>query len=391
MTDNDSGENYYNENGSNDVQTSILEIVYGTKVHLQGLNEDAVVRALEFKVEQERTKQQFYRLENIAKSIELFKLASEMGVPANHIASIFANDNNPSPPLAEQLQQQLRQGQQEEQREQSPRSQSRPPVSYKFPPAGSNLPPKPMSFPSLNVNRAHSPAKIGANAVAVLNENVALKEEIDNRVTPCRRNDEFDNDYDSSNDNSHHSHSSRSSNNEPENNTNINTSTGGNKVFQRNFSVPGSKYSSPQIPIGATPIINLNRAEKSNQRLKQQESLQRSQQQQQQQLPPLQLQQQQGNSGSWKKLGMVGKKHRRTKSGSSFGVIDLNILESSKQPQETPKPNQQQQQQQQQQGPQSQQNTSQQPPQAPGISRSPNLNSHDEKTCSENSSRNPSP
>lgn len=383
MTNNDAGEGVYDADDNNDMQNSLLETVFGTRVNLKGITEDAVVRALEFKVEQERTKQQFYRLENIAKSIELFKLASEMGVPAHHIASIFANENNSSPPLREQLQQRLHGLENTQQRESQfgdSSSQNRPPVSYRFPPAGSNLPPKPMSFPSTGVTRARSPARIGANAVAVLNENVVLKEENDAHVTPCRKNDEYDNDYDSSNDNSHHSHSSHSSNNEPENDANIvnvnassHANAGSNKVFhQRNFSVPNSKYSSQQIPIGITPIINLNKNEKPNQRQKQDH---------QQQSQP--HSQQQGSNGSGKKLGMVGKKHRRTKSGSSFGVIDLNILEASKQ-QESPKSNLQQL--------QSQQNASQQQPQQlSAATRSQNPNSYDEKTCSESSSRNPSP
>lgn len=335
MIDGDSGQNTCNESG-NDMGTSLLELVYGRKIDLEGLNENLTAKALEFKVEQERTKQQLYRFENIAKSIELLKLATEIGIPADQIASIFKDDSSGSA----QQQQLHRLGE----RSRLSDGQNRAPMSYKFPPVGSNLPPKPMNFPPSNIKREQSSGKIGSsNAMAPLN----TTKEIDPHVTPQKRED-IDNDYDSSNDNSHQSHSSHSSNNEPENN--INNASGNNKIL-RNFSVPGFKVSSTQAPTDR-PIINL---EGASQRSKQQE-LQR-------------------------KTGMVGKKHRRTKSGSSFGVIDLNILEGSKQSKELPKSNQRQQ----------PMNASWQPRMLSGVTRSPNSNSHDDKTCSENSSRNSSP
>lgn len=367
-------ENFEDCNGS-----SLLELVFGTKVNAQMLSHDAVVKALDYKVEQERTKQQFYRLESVTRSIELFKLARELGVPPEHIAALFANEG-PSSPLPQQqqqlLQQQLQQPQQHQEQVQPQQPQlaqavttaiNRPPQSYKFPPAGSTLPPKPMSFP---INRTHSPARIGANAVAVLNDSVALKEEGDGpgipavtQATPHRRSDEFDNEYDSSNDNSHHSHHSHSSHSS--NNDVADGSINKAGVQHRNCSLPGSKYSSPAGNIGGTPILSITKSDRSSQKSAQGLNGGHS-------------------GGSWKKLGLVTKRHRRTKSASSFGVIDLNILEASK-------PSQPQSQHQQTQQPQQPRQQHSPPARSPASTTSQHRHDYDEKTCSESSSRNASP
>ncbi|CCD25827.2 Bop3p NDAI_0G00510 [Naumovozyma dairenensis CBS 421] len=212
-------------NNNGDIKTkppihsnSLLETIFGSTVSIENLPQQAILKSLDLKIEQEKTKQQYYKLENIAKSIELFRLATSSGLHSSHIFKLFdnsaissptnhssslgnpiANDNSnpsnnslayveqehPNQPsaLAQQRQQQQQQQQQQQMGE---------PQSYKFPPIIVNnedenenarytinsLLSSTKTFPPSTFanGRTNSPARIGAHAVAVLNEAVKMNE-----------------------------------------------------------------------------------------------------------------------------------------------------------------------------------------------------------------------
>ncbi|CCC71281.1 hypothetical protein NCAS_0G03940 [Naumovozyma castellii] len=169
------------------VSKSFLESIFGDNVSIRELPEQTVLKSLDLKIEQERTKQQYYKLQNVTKSIELFKLASSSGVPPNHIYNLFSNaDQLPqgtanSAGITNDLQP----------AQNSIRIKKEPtqPSVYKFPPISipnnnnnssnglsSPLPSsRHISKPSFQ-RRTNSPARIGAHAVAALSESILLKE-----------------------------------------------------------------------------------------------------------------------------------------------------------------------------------------------------------------------
>ena len=95
-----------NDNSHNNISRnkSLLDIIFGTNVSEWAFSENALMKAMDLKIEQEKTKQQYYRLENLNRSIELFKLASTSGVPINQIHKLFNTDHGaptPSPMKAD--------------------------------------------------------------------------------------------------------------------------------------------------------------------------------------------------------------------------------------------------------------------------------------------------
>ncbi|QLQ78979.1 hypothetical protein HG537_0B03260 [Torulaspora globosa] len=236
---------------------SLFEVLFGAKLEDTSLSDNVLEKALELRIEQERTKQQYYRVENANRVVELFKMAKEYGVPSNEIPKLFGGEP-PSIEVPSTADNSVKQ-----------------PLSYKFPPAGSNLRPKPISG-DLPARRTNSPARIGANAVAALNEAASLKEEDQPlKFSPFPTN-------------SNHSAATHS----------------------RNLSLPVGKTVGSDIPSGMTSILSFRKD----------------------------YNEQTSNSGacgdskqqSLRKASMVHKKHRRTQSGSSFGVIDLNMIDAHK-------------------------------------------------------------
>ncbi|CAI4728140.1 CLN_G0046610.mRNA.1.CDS.1 [Saccharomyces cerevisiae] len=84
-----------NDNSHNNVNKSksLLDIIFGTNVSEWAFSENALMKAMDLKIEQEKTKQQYYKLENLNRSIELFKLASSSGLPINQIHKLFNTDH----------------------------------------------------------------------------------------------------------------------------------------------------------------------------------------------------------------------------------------------------------------------------------------------------------
>ncbi|CAI4051921.1 hypothetical protein SUVZ_14G2770 [Saccharomyces uvarum] len=291
---------------------SLLEIIFGTNVSEWAFSENALMKAMDLKIEQEKTKQQYYKLENLNRSIELFKLASSSGLPISQIHKLFNTDHGtaaPSPITSEgnplhsstasvRVSQHLPKTNASiksikplNMNTVSPTPMSRQPSPYKFPP-----PPSANGLPLPSTTnaqrRANSPARIGASAVAALNENISIKEEDVATRIPIS--------------------------------TKIQESPLNKKpalIHSRNLSLPIGKFTNPNIPSAMTSILSFNRDQ-------QQPHSQPSPQQQQQQQP-----QDSHTSSSHalpRKPGMVQKKHRRARSTSSFGVIDLSIIDEAK-------------------------------------------------------------
>ncbi|KOG97112.1 Bop3p [Saccharomyces eubayanus] len=294
---------------------SLLEIIFGTNVSEWEFSENALMKAMDLKIEQEKTKQQYYKLENLNRSIELFKLASTSGLPISQIHKLFNTDHGTAPPSpmkseGNQLHNNTASARTSEYLPKtnvslkslkplntntvSPTPMSRQPSPYKFPP-----PPSANGLPlptTTNAQRrANSPARIGASAVAALTENISIKEEdVATRIPLGTRPQESP------------------LNKKPA------------SLHSRNLSLPIGKFTNPNIPSAMTSILSFNRDQ-------QQPHSQTSPQQQQQQ-PQQQPQDPQASSSHplLRKPGMVQKKHRRARSTSSFGVIDLSIIDEAK-------------------------------------------------------------
>ena len=181
----------------------LLDAIFGKKVSQDtvlddSVSEETLSKAIDFKIEQERTKQQYYRLENTNKFIDLLKLSGSLGLPldqllmllgsynttgsgnssSNSNSGIGDNDNNYNnsvyyPDQTTQL---------------SNRTQQQQQTTYRFPPVNASLNSSPNRSKKLNAvpslgyyhRRVNSPARIGANAVASLSKNrspAMIKEE----------------------------------------------------------------------------------------------------------------------------------------------------------------------------------------------------------------------
>lgn len=276
---------------------SLLDVIFGNSVTDWNMSETTLAKSLDFKIEQEKTKQQYYRLESINRTIELLKLASNANIPPQHITRLFgeggldvqqktgersfgSNSNDRTHSLSPEAS--------VDQNNNNNAAGQGPPSAYKFPPVGSNLPPRPVS----GHQRTNSPARIGANAVAVLDDAVKIKEEpetesVFEHTSPLLRK--------------------------------VNTVSNHN----RNLSEPSSRYFTSSTTLNnitgpVTTVIDFeptHRHTRSRNNLKYDPSTPDK-----------------GDSGmrSPRKTSMVAKRHRRTRSASSFGVIDLNIVDEAK-------------------------------------------------------------
>lgn len=165
---------------------SVITSLLGTQATDWPYSEGALIHALQLKTQQEMTKQQYYKLENINKSIEMLRIAIAANVPGHLIPLLF---NNPlpegsastnTPPKIEKP---------------TPPSQTASlansvPLNYKFPPdpcASNNFSSTNSAKTGLRHRRTNSPARIGAAAVAALTENNQLKEEENNEQENCAK------------------------------------------------------------------------------------------------------------------------------------------------------------------------------------------------------------
>ncbi|CAI7436059.1 CRE_collapsed_G0047630.mRNA.1.CDS.1 [Saccharomyces cerevisiae] len=304
-----------NDNSHNNVNKSksLLDIIFGTNVSEWAFSENALMKAMDLKIEQEKTKQQYYKLENLNRSIELFNLASSSGLPINQIHKLFNTDHGvpASSPMKAGGNQPHNNTEGTQSSENLPRlngsmkslkplnmntvsptPMSRQPSPYKFP-ASSSIGGISHSTVTNVQRRANSPARIGASAVAALNDNISIKEEDVARRIP----------------------SGTKSQESPLNKKPT-------SLHSRNLSLPIGKFTNPNIPSTMTSILSFNRDQ---------------QQPLSQPLPPPPQQQQDLHTHNLhtipRKPGMVQKKHRRARSTSSFGVIDLSIIDEAKEKQ----------------------------------------------------------
>ena len=183
----------------------LLDAIFGRRTSQDtvlddSVSEETLSKAIDFKIEQERTKQQYYRLENTNKFIDLLKLSGSLGLPLDQLLMLLGsyntagssysstgtlsssnsgNNHNNSVYYPDQTTQLSNSTQQQQ-------------TTYRFPPVNvsSNNSPdrskKLNAVPSLGYvtphyhRRVNSPARIGANAVASLSRNrspAMIKEE----------------------------------------------------------------------------------------------------------------------------------------------------------------------------------------------------------------------
>jgi len=96
--ENTSNKNTNNEGSGTDTNVhghkrskSLVSMIFGEDVaddtpESQG----ALSKAIELKIEQERTKQQYYRLENTNKTIELLQLTSRLGISVAEVSALLS-------------------------------------------------------------------------------------------------------------------------------------------------------------------------------------------------------------------------------------------------------------------------------------------------------------
>ncbi|SCU88516.1 LADA_0E10616g1_1 [Lachancea dasiensis] len=161
---------------------NIMSSLFGTECSEWPFSDSALTQALMFKTQQEKTKQQFYKLECVNRSIELLKTAMSANVPGHMITHLFQGSGSGVDPTNDKAS-----GLQDSAAPNTNSSGSsaavtslgskKPsesiPLNYKFPPVNTSV--------TLH-RRTNSPARIGAAAVANLTENNQLKEEENNEL-----------------------------------------------------------------------------------------------------------------------------------------------------------------------------------------------------------------
>lgn len=81
---------------SNMDSKNILKTLFGTEDAVWTYSDSALEKALELKIHQEKTKQEYYKVEAINKSIELMKLVAVAKVPTNLIPCVFGQPQQAS-------------------------------------------------------------------------------------------------------------------------------------------------------------------------------------------------------------------------------------------------------------------------------------------------------
>lgn len=158
--------------GKQNASKNVVSSLFGGEFSEWPFSDASLAQALEFKTQQEKTKQQFYKVECVNRSIELLKTAMAANVPGNMIAQLFPSsqctvDGGRNAPSKIENNQKLPQV------TLSPKAGEAAPLNYKFPPGNTSV--------SMH-RRTNSPARIGAAAVATLAENNQLKEEDNNEM-----------------------------------------------------------------------------------------------------------------------------------------------------------------------------------------------------------------
>ncbi|SCV05414.1 LANO_0H06964g1_1 [Lachancea nothofagi CBS 11611] len=160
-------------------QKNVMWSLFGAESSEWPFSDASLTQALVFKTEQEKTKQQFYKLECVNRSIELLRTAMNAKIPGPMIANLFQGSGSGvdgSGDGSRKPQDSVSRSSSATQLTASSsfipsKENDIAPLNYKFPPKNS----------SVNLHRrTNSPARIGAAAVANLAENNQMKEEDSN-------------------------------------------------------------------------------------------------------------------------------------------------------------------------------------------------------------------
>lgn len=293
-------------------KNTLTKIIFGEDVQIHKYDQVTLQKAIDLKIEQERTKQQYYKLENTNKTMELLNLSSRLNIPLSQLSSLLS-------PV-------------------SIKSDISPNVTnsnnFKFPATSHDnnkltVPPNGM----VTHRRVNSPARIGANAVAALainngnRDHMIIKEEEDddgdddtridnnnnNPISPLTKKLPTFHNYITSRDNVYNAKPLRHSRNLSLPSMNKFTNSTNNII----------NSSSPHIPEGMTSILSFNNVTNDTFIEKPKpESAHNSN---------LKILEKSQIVNTLKVHNSIQKKqHRRAKSAcssSAFGVIDLNITE----------------------------------------------------------------
>ncbi|CDO95519.1 unnamed protein product [Kluyveromyces dobzhanskii CBS 2104] len=149
-----------------------LAVLLGSNVKSWPYTEETLVHALQLRSQQEQTKRQYYKLENVNRSLELLKTAVSAGIPAGVIPQLFNNDGSSGKAETADTHRV------EHAKEQSPLTAApdKQLKTYKFPPGNPSIKTHSADSEVRTHRRTHSPARIGAEAVAALNNSMVLRE-----------------------------------------------------------------------------------------------------------------------------------------------------------------------------------------------------------------------
>lgn len=184
--------------------SSLLEIIFGPQIRdvineTNELPEPILSKAIDLKIEQEKTKQQYYKLANIDKCLELIKLSKGYGMPPQHLIHLINNDgfldssisknnklNNTATSTSDSISTATTVESNNNMNITPVASMLKSTSPYKFPPADSLVSNNFKNSSNIGINtterrtfhrRTHSPARIGASAVAALSDSISIKEE----------------------------------------------------------------------------------------------------------------------------------------------------------------------------------------------------------------------
>lgn len=330
--------------------SSLLEIIFGSQIRdvineTNEIPEPILSKAIDLKIEQEKTKQQYYKLANIDKCLELIKLSKGYGIPPQNLIHLINNDgsldssiskddktiNNGTSTLNSTTTTTTTTATLD-----SNNNINITPVTsmlkstspYKFPPVDPLKANSSKNNNNISINtterrtfhrRTHSPARIGASAVAALSDSISIKEEEASELeSPLKNKINVSMNNNSNSDNNPTFHNRNIS--LPTMNKFVNSSIPTNMVSVLNFdsnketsislknNLNDNTYNnSKNSP--AYSNINLSLEPNNNYYLKR----------------PVPSRSSSGNS-------VHKKTHRRTKSATvipTFGVIDLNVIDQA--------------------------------------------------------------
>ncbi|CCE62480.1 hypothetical protein TPHA_0C03280 [Tetrapisispora phaffii CBS 4417] len=165
------------ENESSKNLNALLEVLLGSKVDNVDCTEESLLKLIELKKQQEITKQHYYQLEISNASINLLKLAMSYKIPPNQISSMFISSSRQAAAGAVSSNKNVTMEENTPITKIKTEPLSKQPLSYQFPPRASPTNQASNHITKTKHKRTNSPARIGANAVALLNDANVINEE----------------------------------------------------------------------------------------------------------------------------------------------------------------------------------------------------------------------